>query len=241
MLPPDWQARMVDMIRGAAPLDGGWFAGGPALAPLEQIGVYREQFQLRLRDALLGELPGLSALMGEALDALFEPFLVDHPPDSWSLDHAARPFAGWLAARGAPQAQVDMARLEAAVMAGFSAADPAPLDLAALSPSTRLTLSPPVTVLALGWSVHRYRADALVGRDPAPLQPGLYHLAVYRLDHEVRHWELSPLQRALLQAFSPGATLEGAIEAALAQVPEPDGLGPAFHEIAARRILARAD
>ena len=61
MLPADWQVRFVEMVRGAAPLEGTWFAGGQGLSPVEQIGVYRDQFRMRLGESLSAELPGLDS------------------------------------------------------------------------------------------------------------------------------------------------------------------------------------
>lgn len=238
MRPPDWQRRMVEMIRGAAPLDGSWFAGGPWLDPSAQIGVYREQFHLRMSEALDGELPGLRALMGEALDGLYEAFLADHPPSSWSIDHLARPLADWLAAREADQCQVDMARLDAAVMACFAAADSAPLETSMLQADSVLTLAPAARLLELSWDVHRLRSEALQGQVYMAPAPAPCTLALYRQRHEVRHWETSPLEHALLSAFSQPTSLAEAAARALAAHPQAaEALGRAFHEIARRGLL----
>jgi len=239
MRPPDWQRRMVEMIRGAAPLDGSWFAGCPWLDPLEQIGVYRQQFQLRLSEALDGELPGLRALMGEALNELYEAFLADHPPSSWSIDHVARPFADWLEARGADPCQVDMARLDAAVMACFAAADSTVLETSMLQADSVLVLSPSTRLLALRWDVHRLRSAALEGQVYMAPRPTPCTLALYRQGQEVRHWETSALQHGLLSSFVEPTSLALAAERALATQPEAaSAIGAAFHEIARRGLLA---
>lgn len=240
MLPPDWQRRMVEMIRGAEPLDGGWFEPGPWLDATEQIAVYREQFVMRMRDALDGELPGLRALLGEALDPLYAEFLVEHPPDSWTLDHLARPFAGWLEAKRADRCHVDMARLDAAVMAAFSGPDPEALDPSALSPGVTLCFTPSARILSLAWTVHLARASIERGQvQVAPTRRDCA-LVVYRRGLEVRHWELGPLEQALLLAFSMPRPLEQGLGLALEQAPEHAArVGPALHEIAARRLLTR--
>ena len=51
-LPPDWQGSLLEMIRGAAPLNGALFAGSETLSGEEQVGVYAQQFRLRIRPAL---------------------------------------------------------------------------------------------------------------------------------------------------------------------------------------------
>ncbi len=241
MLPADWQARMVEMIRGAAPLSGAWFAPGPWLDPEAQIGVYRQQFQMRMSDALDGELPGLRALMGEALDPLYEAFLLAHPPDSWSLDHLARPFADWLEAQGADRCHVDMARLDAAVMRAFTAEDPRPLEVSQLHPALRLELSPSTVLLELGFSVHLARASIVQGQiQLAPVERACA-IAVYRQGLEVRHWEPGSLEEALLRAFTTPTSLEAGLSQALSLLPtHATAVGPALHAIAARQLLRAA-
>ena len=68
MMPPDWQELMTEMIRGAAPLSGEWYTGSGSLTPEQQIGIYEEQFRLRMWDALLEEIPGLSRLLGDDVE-----------------------------------------------------------------------------------------------------------------------------------------------------------------------------
>lgn len=238
MLPADWQARVVEMIRGAAPLDGAWFRGSAALSPEEQIGVYREQFTLRLTEALDAELAGLRGLLGDGLDGLFEAYLLDHPPRSWSLDHAADRFPAWLEAQEAPAEQVEMARLDLAVSALFLAADAPVASPADLSAGRPLTLAPSTRRLRLGWDVHRHRSETLQGRPaPAP-RPGDWRLLLYRTEDGPRHWELDPATDAALGAFARGCTVEEAVDAALTEAPEAaPTLGALFREIAARRVL----
>ena len=246
MLPADWQVRFVEMVRGAAPLEGTWFAGGQGLSPVEQIGVYRDQFRMRLGESLSAELPGLSALVGEPVSALIEAFLLDHPPSSWSLDHAARPFAGWLRDRGAPEEQVEMAALDRAVAECFLAADAEPVPLEALHPDAVFRLAPSARRLRLRFDVHRFRSEALsaLPTAPPPAPPrapphgGDWRLLLYRAEDGPRHWELDPATDAVLGAFEAGATVAEAVEAALAVGPEAAaGLGALFHGIATRRAL----
>src|SRR5688500_11772041 len=114
-LPSDWQVVMAEMVRGAAPADGARFAGGPVLGPSEQIGIYREQYRLRMWDAFVEEIPGLRVLLGDDLERVVWGYLADCPPDSWTLARITNRLPGWLEAHGAPAAHVDMARLDAAV------------------------------------------------------------------------------------------------------------------------------
>ena len=86
VLPPDWQARMVAMIRGAEPLEPDWFTGGPVLGPAEQIGVYRDQYRLRMWNTLVDEVPGTLALLGGVFEVvnqrILETPVAPHPNEA---------------------------------------------------------------------------------------------------------------------------------------------------------------
>ena len=180
------------------------------------------------------------------MSALIEAFLLDHPPSSWSLDHAARPFAGWLRDRGAPEEQVEMAALDRAVAECFLAADAEPVPLEALHPDAVFRLAPSARRLRLRFDVHRFRSEALsaLPTAPPPAAPhaGDWRLLLYRAEDGPRHWELDPATDAVLGAFEAGATVAEAVEAALAVGPEAaEGLGALFHAIATRRALDSRD
>ena len=216
MLPPDWRDALVEMVRGAAPLDGAWFGGGPTLSPEDQIHIYREQFWLRLGEAVTEDIPGLAQLLGEEVEETVRAFLLDQPPASWTLTAVTVGLADWLVARGAPAEQVEMARLDRAVAVGFLAAEGRPLDLAALSGATRLRLAPHVTLLRLGAPLHRLRAAAMLGEAIPERISGDFPLVIYRAEREMRHWEAPADAWMLLSAFGPGASVAEAIAAAQA-------------------------
>lgn len=239
MLPEDWRETLVEMIRGAAPLDGAWFRGGPALRPDDQIHIYREQFWMRLGEAAAEDVPGLAALLGEALEPLLRTYLLDCPPQTWTLTHVTAGLAEWLERRGAPPEQVDMARLDRAVSEGFLAADPRPLVLAGAD--ARLRLAPPVTLLRPRTPVHRLRSAAMLGEATPELVAGDHPLVIYRVDREMRHWEAPPHAWSLLAAFGAGASIAGAVAAAgEAGVPEEalaTHIGAWFQAFGARGLL----
>lgn len=214
-LPPDWQTSLLEMIRGAAPLDGALFAGSETLSGEQQVGVYAQQFRLRIRPALHQDAPGLAALVGPEIEPLFEQYLQDCPPRSWSLDHLADRLEDWLAKQGAPLAQQEMARLDHAVQEIFFAAEPIPLDPAALAGMPDLVTSPAVQLLTLQWSVHHFRAQALGGKAAAPPIQGPFHVIVYRKGRRVRHLEVEPACLALLEHIEMG--LEQAVGRVLSE------------------------
>lgn len=243
MLPPDWQVRMVEMIRGAAPLDGAWFAGGPALSPVQQIGIYRDQYRMRLYDALIEEIPGTAHLLGDDLEAVAWRYLDAHPSTSFTLNWLARSLADWLERDGASDALVDMARLDDAVSRGFEAAEAPPLALGDLDGDPVLALVPSVSLLRLRTTVHRVRS-AVTARAPVPAWEARdVPLVVYRKDLKMRHLEVEPGAWDLLAAFRAPTAVSAALDGLVAGGADPGALvgklGGWFQQFAERGLLRR--
>lgn len=235
MLPPDWRARMTEVVRGAVEPDASWFGGGPILTPRQQVEVYREQFRLRLVDALTEDLPGFVHLAGDRAEGILWDYLRDCPPDSWTLNRAADRFADWLT--GVPEAWVEMARLDLAITQGFEAADGTAIGLGDLSPGARFRLRPPVRLLRPRHAVHRLRSAVVNDRPPPALDEGDFPLVLFRKGLRMRHVELDDGAWRLLAALGSGATLEEAVEA-VADVPDLAlHLGPWCRRIAELPLL----
>ncbi len=213
-LPPDWQDRMVEMIRGAEPLDDAWFTGGPVCTPMDQIGIYRRQYTLRLYDALLEEIPGLHHLMGADGEALLRRYLAARPSSSWTLNRVADRLPTWLEGQSdVDQATIEMAWLDRCVQAGFEAADGEPLDPATLATLPALALQPHVSLLRVGHNVHELRSAILSGGDDGPeLTTGDYPLVVFRRHLRMRHWVMPLGAWGVLDAIHQGATVPEALE-----------------------------
>jgi len=239
--PLDWRDAVVEMVRGAQPLDGALFHGGPSLTPTEQIGVYHRQYGLRLGDAVREEIVGLLHLLGDDADATIAAYLTARPPTSWTLNRAADALPDWLAAPGATGAQVDMARLDLAVTHAFEATDPLPLDVTTLGADPVLVLQPPVHRLHVSHDVHRVRAAIVTGTDPPPLAPGPHRLVVFRPGLRVRHYTVSAEAMSLLDALATPQPLSQAIDQAVASGADPDvlaaHLGEWFRIFAQGRIV----
>jgi len=243
MLPPDWRAGMVEMIRGAVPASGEWFTGNDRLTPEEQISIYQEQYRLRMWDAITEDIPGLMLLLGEDADEVLWAYLDEHPPDSWTLARIADRLPDWLERRGAPAEQVDMARLDRLVLQGFVAADglvPTAADLAG-GERVRLSLQPYVGLLRARFNVHHLRSASLAG-EPAPeLRLGDYCIGIFRIDRQMRHIELEPGAYAILEAIGRGDGLEMAVEAAVREVGSVEQVVPKisgwFQRFVERRLL----
>jgi hypothetical protein len=220
-LPDNWRARLVEMIRGAAPPDAAWFTGGPVCTPAEQLGIYLDQYRLRLYDALVEEVPGLSWLLGDDREAVLRHYLADHPSRSWTLNRVADALPDWLAgAADATPARVDMARLDRAIQAGFEAADAPALAPEALFGLPDLRLRPAVRLLRLRTNVHDVRAAVLTGAAPPPTEAADVWLVVFRRGVSMRTLALEPGAWTLLDALDRGLPTRDAIDEA-ARVVDP--------------------
>jgi len=247
-MPVDWRHQMVEMIRGAEDLSPEWFTGGPVLSPLEQISVYRRQWNLRIYDAIEEEIPGLAGLLGEECDETIRAYMRDYPPSDWTLDRVADNLPRWLQERGAPTAQLEMISLDLAVQNGFSAAAGAtlrPEDLLTMPP---LRLQPHVTLLRFTHNVHWLRSTSTPadGEEVLELEAGDYPVVVFRRGIKMRHWEMDLGAWAVLKGIDDGLGVEGAIEQAFNKDwLDPENLGANiqkwFVDYAERNLLEVAD
>lgn len=212
-LPPDWRARMIDMIRKEAELDGEWFTGGPVCSPLEQIEIYRTQYRLRLYEALLVETPGLSQLLGERKEELLLRFLYETPSRAWTLNRVADGLADWLARQGdVDPVHVEMARLDWAIQKGFESVDTDPIDPADLSSMPKLALQPHVHLLRLHHNTHEIRAAVMTGKPVPELVAGEYPIVVFRKGLNMRHWCVPLGLYGVLDALRRGLSIGEALD-----------------------------
>ncbi|MCS3804784.1 hypothetical protein HNO92_001316 [Chromobacterium alkanivorans] len=217
----DWQAELLEQIadpaRAAAALD-------PA-----GLAVYRNNYRVGLIDTLAFIYPVCRQLVGEDFfTGLARVFIGGHPSQSGNLHLYGAGFgdfvAGFEHARELPYL-ADVARLEWRVHRAYYAADAAPADSAALAafPQARwgeLRLRPLPDVAALLspwpaasiWLAHQ--------RQPVELNLDLRRqpeaMLVRRLQGRVEVDIVGAGLAALLRAFGDGATLEAAVEQALA-------------------------
>ncbi len=232
---------MVAMIRGQAPLEGAWFTGGPVLSGEQQIAVYRQQYRLRMWNTLVGEIPGLVALLGDRASDVLWAYLDACPPQSWTLAHLAVQLPGWLASQDAPVEQVELAWVDVAVNRGFTAGEGHDVDPALLSAAPRLRLQPHVSLRRLTRDVHRWRAQAAGDVEPSPLQAGDFPLVLYRRERRMRHRVLPGPWFELLSAFGAGRGLGEVLQQVVAGGVDPEWLASQltgwFRDMVAWRLL----
>lgn len=217
-LPDDWRQQMADMVAGRTPLDDALFAGGPILSPIQQIGVYRRQYQLRMYDALVDEVLGLHKLLGDRARDVLWAYLDAHPSHTWTLNRIADRIVDWLRENDAPIEQIEMAMIDRGVQQGFEARNGTPITPESLAGMPRLRLQPPVGLLRLTTNVHVIRGAVLADKEAPPLEHGLdVTLVLFRRDNRMRHWELNPAAWTVLKGISEGKDLMEAISVAIEQ------------------------
>ncbi|WP_445989540.1 HvfC/BufC family peptide modification chaperone [Chromobacterium haemolyticum] len=220
----DWQAELLERIADPSLSAETALALNPA-----GLAVYRNNYRVGLIDTLAFIYPVCRQLVGgDFFTGLARVFIGGHPSLSGNLHLYGAAFgdfvAGFEHARELPYL-ADVARLEWRVHRAYYAADAAPADSAALAafPQQRwgeLKLRPLPDVAALLspwpaasiWLAHQ--------RQPVELNVDLHSqpeaMLIYRLQGRVQVEIVGAGLAALLQAFRDGATLEAAVEQALA-------------------------
>ena len=235
-LPEDWRERFTAMVIGQAALDGDWFTGSDRLSPEDQIGIYRDQYDLRLPESLRNNFSGTATLPeGESwLNRYHEALSCT----TWTLEGAGDRMVEFLTERGATPATVEMAALDLAVGQGFIAADGQPLQPEALITNTPLCLAPHVTLLRHRFDVHRWRSVALGGDQPLALEEGDYPVVVYRKERRMKHIVMPPAAFALLQNIHCGLAEALAAAAAVDQAHLEANVQEWFQLFSQRGLLA---
>jgi hypothetical protein len=234
---------MAEIVRGADDPDASWFAGGVVLSPLDQIGVYRNQYRLRLGDAVRDEVPGFCALVGdeERVDAYVFGYLAAHPSRSYTLNRVADALPAFLAERGVPPMWLDMVRVDRAVMDGFEAAEGSTLRPEQLAITPRLRLQPHVTLLRIAHDVHVYRSAVVSDEARPEVSQRPVCLVVFRRGLKMRHLEVHPSCFAVLEAIGSGAALGDALSRAVTAGADPavlqERLGDWFRMFAERDLV----
>ena len=194
-----------------------------SLKPLERLDIYRTMYELRLRDALAVDYPGVLRFLGEDLfDELAGLYIRQHPSRSYTLNRFGERLPAFLpSVEGLPNPGFarDLARIELASTQVFDAEETAPADPAcALAiPSERwerVRLVPirAFRLLAVDCPVHDYLKALQSGREPRRPRRRATWLAVFRRSYAVRRLALPRLAFELLMWIVEGATLGEALQ-----------------------------
>ncbi|MCC6391964.1 MAG: putative DNA-binding domain-containing protein [Bryobacterales bacterium] len=208
-----------------------------ALTSTERIGIYRDMYLLRLREALRADYPLLLRFLGEErFHALADDYVHTHPSRSYTLNRLGDHLPEFIRT----QAKVarrgflyDLARLELAMTEAFDAEEAAvlsPLEVESLPEEAwetmRLKPVPALRLLEFSYPVNDY-AQAVRDETPAPpLRKRITYAAVCRKDYGAVRLELPRAAFLLLQALAAGTPVGEAIDnPALRQVKESDLFG----------------
>jgi hypothetical protein len=211
--PPE---RAPDIVRPSA-----------ALAPLERLDIYRGMYELRLREALEADYPGLHQYLGDDTFAeLARLYVRENPSRSYTLNRLGDglpEFVRSVVGLPRPAFVRDLARFELARTLVFDEEESPRADPAAvrdLPPDAwaglRFRPIRAFRLLSLDHPVHEY-LDAV--RHPGAAPPVVRRkcrLALYRRDYAVLSLELSRPAFELLRGLAAGWTLGEAIEKAFA-------------------------
>ncbi|MCC6365684.1 MAG: putative DNA-binding domain-containing protein [Bryobacterales bacterium] len=207
------------------------------LTSLERIGVYRDMYLLRLREALSTDYPLLLQFLGEdCFHALAGDYVHACPSRSYTLNRLGDHLPAFIRA----QAKVarrgflyDLARLELAMTEAFDAEEAAvlsPLEVESLPEEAwetmRLNPVPALRLLEFSYPVNAYAQAVRDGKPAPPLRRKATFAAVCRKDYGVVRLELPRAAFLLLQALAAGTPVGEAIDnPALRQVKESDLFG----------------
>jgi len=217
-----------------------------ALSGAERLEVYSRAYFARLLECLRAEYPITIRASGEELfDEFAVGYLQQHPSQSYTLGQLGSAFASYLRNTAADKDSahaasflVDLVKLErifSEVFDGPGVEGQAllnPAQLLGIAPSRmhqiRLVVVKCLRLVAIDYPVHRYYSALKHQETALPPEALPKFLAVTRKDYIVRHYELSPVQFALLSAIASGATLGEAV----AKAADAAGEGPEAEQLA---------
>ena len=198
-----------------------WISPGPQLSAEERLNIYHEQYWLRLLTILQKDYPTLLRLFSpnDFNRLIGESFLLQHPPDHWSLH-----FLGWLLPQWIKQTYREEDQLLVSQVALVDLAHEKVLLANAGPPlkdfSKQVFLQPFVVLLELEADLFQFREEMLQ-EEPAywtehpfpKIKWGLKRpFALYLHQNRILYEEISQTQYQILTAFEKGATLEDAMD-----------------------------
>jgi len=222
-----------------------------AMSSLARMEIYAGSYYARLLECLRAEFPVTAkAVSEEIFDEFAVGYLQRYPSTSYTLTRLGANFPQYLAeTRPADQADwpdaiIELARLEwesGEVFDGPGAEELPRLDpglLAKISPeqldTVRLTPTPCLRLREFEYPVHRYFSSLRAGDEVAVPERERTWLAISRQMYQVKHFELSAVQYALLSSIVSGATLGAAIASAAEAASDVESLAQALQESFAR-------
>lgn len=189
-----------------------------ALSASDRVGIYRDAYRLRLREALAANYPRLQQLVGEdsfatIADAYIDAHPSNNPSVRWFGERLAEelnrsfPDHPWLG---------ELARWEWAVAAAFDARDAKPIALSRLAevssdawPTLRFAINPSVQVLLLHTNAALlFKALTDEAAPPQPARIACATWVIWRENVTTRFRSLDDAEAAALNVLMRGDTFE---------------------------------
>lgn len=188
----------------------------------DRLAVYQHAYTARLLEVLQDLFPCTRFAVGDELFTQFAAsYLQAHPPHSYTLNHLADQFPGYLdTTRPADWGAfvVELARLEQKIDRIFDAPGPENLPPFTMPAAADASLK---LALVSGFELHRFEHPVSdyftawkAGREPNWPEPHDQFVALFRRDYIVRRYELTHSQYDLLCSFKSGVSLGDALAAA---------------------------
>jgi hypothetical protein len=200
------------------------FVSDARLDAAGRMAIYADAYRTRLLDVLRADFPVTARTLGEErFDAIAGAFVREGPSVDGDVGQLALRFVPWVEEH-APAWANDLARLEAARVAVFGAADDTPLalgDLQALAPgewpALRLSLVASTARIDTRHAVSEYWSTTPPPDEP---EPGPERYLVWRVGFgpAADHRLLDPLESILLEGTALGETFASMCERAAATV-----------------------
>lgn len=199
------------------------------LSAEDRVGIYANMYFYRLRDVLSEDFPVTLKLLGpEHFHNVVTGYLVEYPPDRFSVLYAGRFLADYLSGHWLREQFPfigDLARLERSLIDVFHAADAQPLAIEAMRsiapadwPGLRMRMHPAAAILDLEWRVTELARAAQEGCGPVAAAREECCALVWRNRNRVHYREIGRAEREALTLASRGATFSEICEAIAASI-----------------------
>ncbi len=203
----------------------------PSLRPAQRIQLYNQQYWWRLLNTLHDAVPLVIRLLGyrEFNQSIGKPYLVDHPPCSWSLNDLANELPQWIEKKykgSDKQLVLDAARLDVSLNVAFFSKHCRTIHAQSADDMQKILqrkvcLQSHVFLYNFNYDILSFRTEMLkqdveywTHREfPKLVQDRNYYFVIYRNIHNNLKWEeVSLAAFHLLNLFSKGITIEEACE-----------------------------
>lgn len=203
----------------------------PTLRPAQRIQLYNQQYWWRLLNTLHDALPLVIRLMGyrEFNQNLGKPYLVDHPPCSWSLNDLGNELPTWIEKNyhaHDKQLILNAAKLDISLNTAFfskhfkTIPEPSSVEIQSIL-KRKVYLQSHVFLFDFPYHLLNFRLEILQHdvdywrrQDfPKLVQDRNYYFILYRnVQNNLKWEEISPTAFHLLNLFSKGMSIEEACE-----------------------------